>query len=40
VRVLLSANACRGTCISFLAGLHNVHPAYRMVNAVQAGGRL
>ena len=24
----------------FLAGLHKVHPAYRMVNAGRAGGRL
>jgi hypothetical protein len=24
--------------LSFLAGLHKVHPAYRMVNAGQAGG--
>ena len=24
---------------TFLAGLHKVHPAYRMVNAGRAGGR-
>jgi hypothetical protein len=24
----------------FLAGLHKVHPAYRMVNAGRVGGRL
>jgi hypothetical protein len=28
------------TFYGFLAGLHKVHPAYRMVNAGQAGGRL
>jgi hypothetical protein len=26
--------------VILLAGLHKVHPAYRMVNAVRAGGRL
>jgi hypothetical protein len=26
--------------LKFLAGLHKVHPAYRMVNAWQAGGWL